>query len=132
MVTLLKKHADFFIRGPVGFHLIYGSQDNVFSIERMQEFADFLANYQVIFPLVAAHISVYAQFICGILFILGKQIKWAALVMIVNFIVAIGLVHLSDPYPQKFPAIVMLCSSIFLLLNSLSHPSEKGNLHSLK
>jgi len=129
MVTLLKKHADFFIRGPVGFHLIYGSQDNVFSIERMQEFADFLASYQVVFPLVAAHISVYAQLICGILFILGKQIKWAALVMIINFIVAIGLVHLSDSYPQKFPAIMMLCSSIFLFLNSWRNPAAKQEMH---
>ena len=129
MVTLLKKHADFFIRGPVGFHLIYGSQDNVFSIERMQEFANFLASYDVVFPLVAAHLSVYAQLICGILFVLGKQVKWAALVMIVNFVVAIGLVHLSDPYPQKFPAIVMLCSSIFLFLNSWGNPTAKQEMH---
>ena len=112
-----RQYADLFIRIPIGFHLIYGVQDNIIVWERMLEFRDFLANLRVPAPLFAAHISVYAQFICGLLFILGWKTKWAAVIMIINFIVAIGLVHLSDPYPEKFPAIMMLCGALFILLN---------------
>ena len=113
----LQKYADIFIRIPVGFHLIYGTQDNIFSWSRMLEFRDFLKNLDVPLALWAAHLSVYAQFFAGIAFILGYQTKWAAVLMIINFVIAIYLVHLTDSYPSKFPAIMMLFSSIFMLFN---------------
>lgn len=122
----LKPFADLFIRLPIGFHLIYGTQDNIFSWERMLEFRDFLTNLNIPAPLVAAHLSVYAQFICGILFILGWKTRWAAAIMIFNFIIALALVHLHDPYPNKFPAIMMLCGSIFLLLHGAGKFSIEG------
>ena len=43
----MKKFADFPIRLAVGFHLIYGTQDNVFSWERMLEFRDFLEAFNM-------------------------------------------------------------------------------------
>ncbi len=113
----LKTFADLLIRIPIGFHLIYGVQDNIFSWERMLEFEAFLKSFNVPIPLLAAHISVYAQFVCGILFILGWKTKWAAIAMIINFIIAIVLVHLNDSYSNTFPAIMMLCGSLFILLN---------------
>ena len=57
----------FFVRLVVGFILVYGTQDNVFSNERMIEFRDFLAARRVPLPLLAAHLSAYAQFVCGVL-----------------------------------------------------------------
>ena len=39
---LLAPYRTLFIRLLVGFHLIYGTQDNVFSYERMLEFRNFL------------------------------------------------------------------------------------------
>lgn len=113
----LKQYSDLPIRLAVGFHLIYGSQDNVFSWERMYEFKDFLEQFGTPFPLVSAVLSVYAQFICGILFIIGWKIRFAGAVMIFNFIVAILLVHLSDPYPNIYPAISMLAGAMFLTIN---------------
>ncbi|WP_422860566.1 DoxX family protein [Flagellimonas sp. S174] len=113
----LRKYGDLFIRFPVGFHLIYGVADNMFFWERMLEFETFLKGFGVPMSLAAAHLSVYAQFICGVLFIIGWKTKWASITMIINFIVAIGLVHLTDPYQNKFPAIMMLSASIFILLN---------------
>ncbi|WP_435623078.1 DoxX family protein [Flagellimonas sp.] len=89
----LQKYADIFIRFPVGFHLIYGTQDNIFSWTRMLEFRDFLKDLDVPFALWAAHLSVYAQFLAGIAFILGYKTKWAAVLMIINFVIAIYLVH---------------------------------------
>ena len=119
----LKKFADLPIRLAVGFHLIYGTQDNVFSWERMLEFRDFLEAFNMPLPLLSAVTSVYAQFIAGILFIIGWKVRAAGLVMILNFIVAIFLVHLNDPYPNIYPAISMLAGAIFLTLNGAGNVS---------
>lgn len=119
----LAPYGALFIRLLVGFHLIYGTQDNVFSYERMLEFKDFLEARGVPLPLVAAHVSVYAQFIAGVLYIIGWQVRGAALVMVINFIAAIVIVHLGESYPGVFPALVMLFSSLFLLLYGAGKPS---------
>ena len=112
-----KEYGPIFIRLIIGFHLVYGTQDNVFSYARMEEFAAFLSAHKVPFPLFAAFVSAYAQFICGILFILGAATRYAALVMMINFIAAILIAHLGDPYPAKFPALMMLAGACFLFLH---------------
>ena len=112
-----KEYGPIFIRLIIGFHLVYGTQDNVFSYARMEEFAAFLSAHKVPFPLFAAFVSAYAQFICGILFILGAATRYAAFVMIINFIAAILIAHLGDPYPAKFPALMMLAGACFLFLH---------------
>lgn len=113
----LKQYADLPIRLTVGFHLIYGTQDNIFSWERMLEFRDFLEAFDAPMPLISAVVSVYAQFICGILFILGWKVRYAGAVMVFNFMVAILLVHLNDPYPNIYPAISMLAGAVYMMLN---------------
>ena len=112
-----KEYGVIFIRLIVGFHLIYGTQDNVFSSERMGEFAGFLSARGVPVPLFAAFVSAYAQFICGSLFILGAATRYAAALMIVNFIAAIVIAHLGDAYPNTFPALMMLSAACFFLLH---------------
>ena len=112
-----KEYGPIFVRLIIGFHLVYGTQDNVFSYARMEEFAAFLSAHKVPFPLFAAFVSAYAQFICGILFILGAATRYAAFVMIINFIAAILIAHLGDPYPAKFPALMMLAGACFLFLH---------------
>lgn len=113
---MLRKLADLPIRLSIGFHLIYGTQDNVFSWDRMLEFSEFLHAFGFPFPLVSAIVSVYAQFLCGLLFIIGWKIRWAGIVMVINFVIAIFAVHLEDAYPSIFPAISMLAGSLFLIL----------------
>src|SRR5918999_191118 len=98
-VSLLEKYKEYgviFIRLMVGFHLIYGTQDNVFSYARMEEFAGFLSARGVPFPLFSAFLSAYAQFICGMLFIVGLATRYAAVVMIINFIAALLIPHIGD------------------------------------
>jgi len=112
-----KEYGPIFIRLIIGFHLVYGTQDNLFSYARMEEFAAFLSAHNVPFPLFAAFVSAYAQFICGILFIFGAATRYAALVMIINFVAAILIAHLGDPYPAKFPALMMLSGACFLFLH---------------
>lgn len=111
------KYGEVFIRIIIGFHLIYGTQDNVFYWDRMLEFSEFLAGFGFPVPLLSAIVSVYAQFLSGIMYIIGFHVRIAALVMVFNFTVAILMVHIGDSYPEMFPALVMLFGSLYLLLN---------------
>lgn len=116
----LEKHEEygmFFVRLIVGFHLVYGTLDNVTSWARMLEFRDFLAGLGVPFPLFAANLSAWAQFLCGLLFLLGLFTRPAALVMIINFIAALLIAHRTGGYPPAALALMMLFSSIAFLLH---------------
>jgi putative oxidoreductase len=95
--------------------LIYGTQDNILSTERMLEFRDFLDGHGFPYPLASAHLSVYAQFTCGILFILGLLTRWAAIIMIVNFLVALAMVHVGLSFSTNIAPLAMLFGSIFFL-----------------
>lgn len=108
-----------FLRLAVGLRLIHGTYDNVFSWSRMVEFADFLAAHGFPLPLASAVVSTWAQFLCGICFVLGLGTRPAAAVMVVNFVVAIGAVHLrtGDDFLGTWPAAMMLAGALFLLLN---------------
>lgn len=117
------EYAPFFVRLIVGFHLVYGSQDNVFSSERMQEFRGFIASNGFPFPLAGAYVSAYAMFICGILYLLGAFIRPAAAVMIINFIFALGIAHRQGGYPPAALALVMLLCSISFLIGGAGKPS---------
>lgn len=106
-----------FVRLVVGFVLVYGTQDNVFSNEHMLKFRDFLAARGVPLPLLAAHVSAYAQFACGVLYVLGLFVRPAALVMVINFVAALFIAHLDTPLDAARLALCMLFSSLFLLFN---------------
>lgn len=102
------------LRVVLGAHLIHGTQDNVFSWARMLEFRDFLAAQGFPVPLLSAIVSVAAQFLAGACYLLGWQVRFAALVMLVNFTVALAGVHLGHPYAAWFPAWVMWAGSLAL------------------
>ncbi|HVF56258.1 MAG TPA: DoxX family protein [Pyrinomonadaceae bacterium] len=133
--SILEKYKEYgviFIRLIVGFHLIYGTQDNVFSYARMEEFAGFLSARGVPFPLFSAFLSAYAQFICGILFIVGLATRYAAVVMIINFIAALIIAHIGDRYPNMFPALMMLAAACFFLLHGAGKVSFDAMLERRK
>lgn len=104
------------IRVFLGTFLIFMSQDNVFSAARMSEFEQFLAHSNFPAPALAARLSVYAQFLCGILVLAGALTRWAALVMIVHFVVAIVGVHRALPFRTFLEPCAMLASSIALFI----------------
>lgn len=99
-----------------GIFLIYMSQDNVFSAERMAEFTGFLAQFGFPAPRVMAPLSVYAQFAAGLALLAGFMTRIAAAVMIVNFAVALAMVHPSLPFREALDPSAMLACSIALLL----------------
>ena len=106
-----------FVRLIIGWHLIYGTQDNISEYARMLEFREFLLKFGFPYPMFSAYLSAYAQFICGILYVLGLFTRPAALVMVVNFLVALAMVHRNQPYPPAALALIMLFSSLFLMFH---------------
>ena len=103
------------LRLVTGGHLVCMTQDNVFSWPRMLEFRDFLAQHGFAFPLACAVVSVAAQFVGGGLLALGLYTRVAALVVAVNFAVAIWMVESRQPYPAAFPALSLLAAALCLM-----------------
>ena len=99
----------------IGARLLYGVLDNVFSWSRMQEFVEFLQLFHFPMPSVLAVVSVYAQAIAGIFILLGSKIRWASLLIILNFLVALLVVHRRDSFEQITPALSMLFGSLLFL-----------------
>jgi putative oxidoreductase len=83
----------FLLRLFVGCRLLAGVADNILSWERMKDFSQFLEISGFPFPLFCAVLSVYAQAVSGLMIILGWQIRYAAMLMIINFAVALVMVH---------------------------------------
>lgn len=92
----------------VGIRLAYGVIDNVLSWEHMILFRDFLAALHFPAPLLSAVVSVYVQLLASVMILLGWKIRYAALSMIVNFLVALVAVHRNDSFERMTPALSML------------------------
>lgn len=123
-----REYGMFFVRLIVGFHLIYGAADNVFSWHDMLRFRDFLAANGTPYPLVGAVVSAWAMFLCGILYILGAFTRYAAVVMIINFLAALVIAHRVGGYPPAALAFMMLFSSIAFLVHGPGKPSVDDRL----
>lgn len=105
------------LRLVVAFVLVYGTADNVLSHNRMMEFRDFLAERGTPFPLFSAHLSAYAQFICGLLIAFGLATMPAGLVMVVNFVCAYVIAHLGQPVEANWAPILMLAASTLFFIH---------------
>jgi putative oxidoreductase len=106
-----------------GLRLISGVVDNIVSREKMLEFAGFLQTFHFPVPVFSAVLSVYAQAIAGILLIISWKVRFAAILMIINFLTALVMVHRHDTIEQMTPALSLLFISIFLLFSgsNLNH-----------
>ena len=104
------------LRLVVAARLLVGTLDNVTSRARMDEFAAFLAGTGApeAVALPAAVASVLVQFVGGLLLALGLFTRPIALVMALNFAVALGLAHRADTLEGAFPALVILAVTLVL------------------
>jgi uncharacterized membrane protein YphA (DoxX/SURF4 family) len=110
------RFADFgllLLRCVTGVFLIYQSHDNIFSPARMDEFVKFLTQFGFAYPEIMAPLSVYAQFLAGIGFILGLFTRLFGLITCANFIVAVWMVHSPDPFPTWWPALVLVFLGLY-------------------
>ncbi|MBC7828076.1 MAG: DoxX family protein [Chitinophagaceae bacterium] len=115
-----KQHKDwgiFLLRLFIGLRLIYGVQDNVLHWEHMLRFRDFLKTFHFPFPLICAIASVYLQLIAGIMIVLGWRIRYASLLMIINFLVALIMVHRNDSIESMTAPLSILFSAVLFLFH---------------
>ncbi|GHA78945.1 DoxX family protein [Cognatilysobacter bugurensis] len=96
------------LRVVTGAFLIHGTQDNIVSAARMQEFVEFLTQHGFAWPQLMAPLSVYAQFLCGALLVLGLFTRAAGLVVAINFVVAVVMVHWTQDFRGWWPALVLV------------------------
>ncbi len=115
LVSWLDKNKDigvFLLRLFIGIWLIYGVIDNILSWDRMLEFQAFLNKFNFPFPVISAVVSVYAQAIAGIMILLGWNMRMAATLMIINFLIALIMVHRNDTFEEMTPALAIPFSSL--------------------
>ena len=96
------------LRWLTGAFLIHEVWDNIVSAERMQEFVEFMTHFGFRSPEFWAPFSVWAQFICSVLLILGLFTRAAGIVIAINFIVAVVMVHWAEDFRGWWPAIVLV------------------------
>jgi uncharacterized membrane protein YphA (DoxX/SURF4 family) len=96
------------LRSVTGAFLVYQSHDNVVSAARMDEFVRFLDQFGFVLPELMAPLCVWAQFLCGIALILGLLTRWAGLVTVFVFIVAVWMVHWPQDFPGWWPALILV------------------------
>lgn len=114
----LNKNRDigiFLLRIFVAVRIIYGVSDNILSWDHMVAFRDFLDKFHFPLPLASGVVSVYLQFICGLLILIGYKIRPAAFLLMLNFLVAVLMVHRNDSFESMTPALALLFSCIVLL-----------------
>lgn len=102
------------LRVVVGVFLILGVWDNIESADRMAEFAGFLAQNNFAAPQFMAPLSVWAQFLCGVAFVLGLFTRWAGLVCAFNFVVALVMVDAALGVRGAFPSAMLVLTGICL------------------
>jgi putative oxidoreductase len=99
----------------IGIRLVYGVADNVWNWQHMVAFEDFLRTHRFPLPLLSAIVSVYAQLACGLMILFGFYIRLAALIMIINFMVALLMVHRQDSFEAMTPALALLFANVLFL-----------------
>ncbi len=91
-----------------GAFLIHGVWDNIESTTRMHEFAGFLRANGFAYPQIMAPLSVWAQFLVGVAFLLGAFTRWAGLICAFNFVIACVMVHWHQDLRGWWPAAVLV------------------------
>jgi putative oxidoreductase len=98
----------------VGLFLIWGVWDNITEPARMQEFVEFLRKHRFSSPEFMARLSVYVQFLIGVGFVLGLFTRWAGLLCVVNFLVAIVMVDRFGGMRGVFPSGALVVIGLYL------------------
>lgn len=102
------------VRLMVGAFLVWGVWDNIVSAERMEEFVAFLTKFGFPAPELMARVSVWAQFAIGSSFIVGLFTRWAGILCIVNFVVAIAMVDRFGGIRGSFSSACLIVIGLYL------------------
>lgn len=67
-------------------------------------------------PEISLVLSAFAEFICGLLIILGLATRWASLALIINMSVAFFIVHSADDFGTKEKSLLFLAGFLTVFL----------------
>jgi putative oxidoreductase len=112
----------------VGLFLIWGVWDNITDPARMREFVEFLRTHHFASPGLLAPVSVYAQFLIGVAFVLGLFTRWAGILCIINFVVAIAMVDRFGGMRGVFPSACLVFIGLYLATHGAGRFSLDASL----
>lgn len=121
-----KEYGIIFLRLVVAWRLIAGAWPFVVRRAPVTAVVQYFESLHIPLPFVSAQLSIYAQFICGILYAAGLWMRPAAIIMIINFSVAIPAAHLQDTITDAFPAWALLAASALFLFTGPGKLSVKA------
>jgi putative oxidoreductase len=98
----------------VGSFLVWGVMDNVLHTERMQEFVVFLAKFGFPAPELLAPLSVWVQLVVGMCFVLGLMTRWAGVLCVINFIIAVAMVDRFGGFRGSFASVCLILIGLYL------------------
>ena len=98
----------------VGLFLIWGVWDNITEPARMQEFVEFLRKFKFASPGILAPVSVYLQLAIGLGFVFGLFTRWAGILCVINFLVAIVMVDRFGGMRGVFPSGCLVVIGLYL------------------
>lgn len=110
-----KDNGILFLRLVAGWRLIAGTWAYAIHSKPMTEVESFFQSLHLPAPMVSAYAAVYAEIICGVLFIIGLWVRPAAIIMILTFTVAILAAHLKDQIITSFQAWALLAMALCFL-----------------
>jgi len=96
------------VRFLTGAFLIHGVWDNISEPARMAAFARFLKAHGFALPQLMAPLSVYAQGAIGVALVLGLFTRWAGILLMGNFLMALAMVHWGEAPRAQWPAAVLV------------------------
>ena len=117
LLNSAQRYSDFallLLRVFVGVFLIWSVWDNVTDSARMREFSVFLAQHKFWAPDILAPLCAYLQLAIGIGFLLGAFTRWAGLLCVVVFAVAIAMVDRHGGMRGIFPSGCLVVIGLYL------------------
>ena len=98
----------------VGLFLVWNVWDNVTDGAQMREYSAFLARHKFWAPEILAPVSTYLQFAIGVGFVLGALTRWAGILCVVIFAVAIAMVDRFGGMRGVFPSGCLVVIGLYL------------------
>ncbi len=116
-LTQLKRWDDetlLILRLFVGAFLIWGVADDIFGTSRMVEFESFLQQHGFLKSSFWALVSIWAQFVVGVAFVLGCFTRWAGVICAVNFAIVLLTMDSHMGIRASFPFAVLIAIGVYL------------------
>jgi putative oxidoreductase len=102
------------LRAFVGLFLVWSVWDNVGSSASLRQYAEFLAKHGFPDPRLLAPVSAYLQLAVGVAFVLGLFTRWAGILCLVHFAIAIAMVDHHGGMRGIFPSGCLVLIGLYL------------------